>query len=217
MGYVYSIVVITGWIALVILSAGISRVRWPNQKELGRKIIHIGIGPLIPLAWLLNISANLAISTSLAVTFALIINKKFNIIPGIEDIKRNSYGTIAYGLTISLLMILFWTKSPEAVIAAVLIMAFGDGMAGLIGQNINSKSWKIWGQRKSIAGTLTMAIISLCILTLLSFLIGDNIYPIKIIAITILSVSLEQLSPLGIDNITVPLTVAFSWSWMISI
>ena len=46
---------IGSWIAVVIATAIFCRQKWPNNKELSRKIVHIGNGPVIPLAWLLQI------------------------------------------------------------------------------------------------------------------------------------------------------------------
>ena len=96
-------------------------------------------------------------------------------------------------------------------------MAFGDGLAGLIGRKVRSPNWLIWGQRKSIAGTLTMAVITLIILFTLSLLIDASFHPLRIFAVTGLAVGLEQLSRWGIDNLTVPMGVAVAWSWMTAI
>ena len=86
-----------------------------------------------------------------------------------------------------------------------------------LGRQIKSPSWKIWGQTKSIAGTATMAITGLIILTLLSKVIGLPIYPLKIIYVTFLAVGLEQISLWEIDNLTVPIGVAYAWQWIINI
>ena len=60
-------------------------------------------------------------------------------------------------------------------------MAFGDGLAGLIGRSVKSPSWLVFGQKKSIAGTLTMFITGVIVLSCmaslaeLSFHIGQMI------------------------------------------
>ena len=217
MGYVNSILIITAWIASVIFTGIACKVRWPKQKELSRKIIHIGIGPVLPLAWWLSIPKNLAIPITIGVTIALLINHRWRFLPGIEDVNRNSYGTVAYGLTFTILIGLFWPSQPDAASAGVLVMAFGDGLAGLIGRNIQSKSWMILNQRKSIAGTLTMAIVTLLVLPSLNFLAFAELQPIQILAITALAIGLEQISRWGLDNFTVPLGIAFTWTWMTNI
>ncbi len=194
--------------------AQISKIFWPNQNELSRKIVHIGTGPVVPLAWWLAIPYFIVIPAASLISLALLANFRWRFLPVFEAVHRQSFGTIAYGLSITCLCIIFWENSPEAVTAGVLTMSLGDGLAGLIGKNIQSNSWMIWGQKKSFAGTLTMGIVTLGLLTILSILINGHFHPIKIIITTLIVVALEQLSKWGIDNLTVPISVALFWGWL---
>ena len=137
MYYVYSLSLLAGWLALILSFSLLSSKWFPNEKELSRKIVHIGSGPVIPLAWWLNIESYLAIPLAAIITIGLLINYKLKFITSIEQIERKSFGTIAYGLSITLLLIFFWDSQPDAVTAGVLMMAFGDGLAGLIGRKLN--------------------------------------------------------------------------------
>ena len=211
---VKALLIIILWIAIVLITATFCRNKFPNQQELSRKIVHIGTGPVIPLAWWIGIPAGLAIAVSSIITLGLLINHQLRFIPAMEDVPRQTYGTIAYGLSITILLILFWSQNPAAVSIGVLTMAFGDGLAGLIGRQVKSPSWTILNQRKSIAGTLTMAITGSILLVLITTLSGQHLEPLQIIGITSLAVSLEQISPWGIDNLTVPIGVASVWALM---
>ena len=131
-----------------------------------------------------------------------------------EDVGRHSYGTVAYGIAICLLLILFWANNPAAACAGVLVMAFGDGLAGLIGRAVPSPSWTILDQRKSIVGTTTMALTSAVVLFALVLITHNQLTPLRLVAVCMLAVGLEQMSKWGIDNLTVPLGVALSWTWM---
>ena len=190
MEYINSLVVIVGWIALVIAIAVICRIRWPNQRELSRKIVHIGTGQVIPLAWWLGIPADWAIPVAILITFLILINHRWRLLPAVEDVNRRSYGTVAYGLAITLLLVVFWPENAVAVCAGVLVMAFGDGFAGLIGRKLNSANWMIWGQRKSFAGTLTMAVTTLILLFTLNVIVDASFHPLRIFAVTGLAVGL---------------------------
>ena len=46
------------WLALVLVAAKTARRIWPLQQELSRKLVHIGAGLAVPLAWLLQIRVN---------------------------------------------------------------------------------------------------------------------------------------------------------------
>jgi phytol kinase len=213
LGNINPIVVIITWISTILIVAVVCRNYFPAQKELSRKIVHIGTGPVIPLAWALGISANLAIPVAGIITIVLLINHQLRLLPALEDVNRQSYGTIAYGLSITFLLIFLWPEHADAVSAGVLVMSFGDGLAGLIGRQLNSPHWVVFGQRKSIAGTLTMAIVVAVIISLLTIISGASLHPLLIVVITFLAVSLEQISPWGIDNLTVPIGVAYGWLW----
>ena len=91
----------------VLGSALACRSLWPHQRELSRKIVHIGTGPVLPLAWLLHIPFSIAVPCALVVTLLAFINHRWNLLPAVEDVGRNSYGTVAYGIAICLLLILF--------------------------------------------------------------------------------------------------------------
>ena len=211
-----SLLVIGAWMALVLSTAVLCRRVLPEQKELSRKIVHIGTGPVVPLAWWLQLPAWVAVPAALSVTIITAINHRWRLLPAVEDIDRHSYGTVAYGLAITLLLILFWPEQAIAACAGVLVMALGDGFAGLVGRGLHSPTWSLWQQRKSVAGTLTMALVTAAVLTMLVLVSDSAFQPIRVLIVCVLAVGLEQLSRWGIDNLSVPIAVGLSWSWMIS-
>ena len=199
---------------LVLSAALVCRKRWPEQRELSRKIVHIGTGPVVVLAWWLSIPASIAVPVAFAVTVITAINHRIQLLPAVEDVDRNSYGTVAYGLAISLLLVLFWPEQAVAVCAGVLVMAFADGLAGLVGRGMTSPSWTVWQQRKSVAGTVTMGLVTALVLILLVLISQSHLHPLRLIAVCALAVGLEQWGRWGIDNLTVPMAVGLSWMWM---
>ncbi len=94
-------------------------------------------------------------------------------------------------------------------------MAFGDGLAGLIGTSIKSPKWSVLGQTKSIAGTLTMGSVVAITTNIISSINNLDIQPLEIIVISLIATFLEQISPWGIDNITVPIGVTCLGIWLI--
>ncbi len=211
MASINSIIPIIIWLVIVFIIAIICKKQFPSHKELTRKIVHIGTGPIIPIAWWCNISQTLALSMASIITIGLFINYKFRLINSIEDIERKSYGTIAYGISITLLILFFWPQNIEAITTGILVMAFGDGLAGLIGKEVKSKTWKILGQKKSMIGTFSMWIISILVLYIITLISGANVSNMEIIVIGTLATVLEQISIQGIDNLTVPIGVALAW------
>lgn len=204
--------VITGWMAIILATALLTGRYRPEQQELSRKVVHIGMGAVIPLAWYFDIPAVIAIPFAVFVTLGTAINHRWRMIPAVEDVDRNSYGTIAYGMAITLLLLMYWPERADSVCAGVLVMALGDGLAGLIGREVRSPRWSILKQSKSVVGTSTMLVVSLLVVIGLAGCIGrDPGWPAAM-AMAAAATGLEQLSPGGIDNLTVPLAVSLLWT-----
>jgi phytol kinase len=212
------VAVVLTWLALVMTTALQVRLRWPDQREWSRKVVHIGTGPVVLLAWWLGISRHVALPAALLVTLATALNHRFRLLPAVEDVGRHSYGTIAYGASIAILLALFWPQQPLAVAAGVLVMAIGDGMAGLLGPQIRSPRWRLLGQNKSLGGTAAMAIGAALVLVLLQQIgqqagLATPALP-TLMLLALLATGLEQLSGFGIDNLSVPITTGWLWqSW----
>jgi phytol kinase len=187
----------------------------PNNNELKRKIIHIGIGPLIPIAKLLEIDQNSALFFTGIISLLVLINYIFKIIPTIEDVERKSYGTLFYCLSLFILISLFWDKDPYSLITGFFIMTFGDGLAGLVGKTFNSRSWFFLKQKKSLIGTLTMFLTSLIIVSSLGYA-KQNSLNLDYFTIAFIATLLEQISFLGIDNFIVPILSALSFNFFIT-
>ena len=187
----------------------------PNNNELKRKIIHIGIGPLIPIAKFLEIDQNSALFFTGIISLLVLINYIFKIIPTIEDVERKSYGTLFYCLSLFILIFIFWDKDPYSLITGFFIMTFGDGLAGLLGKTFNSRSWFFLRQKKSLIGTLTMFLTSLIIVSSLGYA-TQNSLNLNYFTIAFIATLLEQVSFLGIDNFIVPILSGLSFNFFIT-
>jgi len=201
---------ITAWLGAVFIFASLISKRWPQQQELSRKVVHIGTGFALPIAWATEIPVSLALAAAALASSLALINHRWRLLASIEDVGRFSYGTVAYGASITILLAFFWPQRADLVCAAVLTMALADGLAGLLGANFSSHRWQIFGQTKSIIGTATMALVTLLVLALLL----PNLPWHVVIAIATSATLLEQFSWAGLDNLTVPLLVSVMGAWL---
>ena len=183
-----------------------------NRKETVRKIIHIGIGPLIPIAQFLKIDQNSALIFTGIISLMVFINYTYKLFPTIEDVERKSYGTLFYCLSLFILIYLFWDKDPYALISGFFIMTFGDGLAGLIGKSFNSKSWIFFKQKKSLFGTTTMFLTSFIVVCSIGYS-QQNSLNLNYFTIAFFATLLEQFSVLGIDNFIVPISSALFFNF----
>ena len=203
------------YILLVFLISIIFKKFNRDNKEVLRKIIHIGIGPLIPIAKYLNIDQISALIFTGIISVLIFLNYKYELFPTIEDINRKSFGTLFYCISLLILIFIFWNKDPYSLVAGFFIMTFGDGLAGLIGKSFNSKSWVFFKQTKSVFGTLTMLITSLVVVCLLGYS-QQSSFNISYFTIALIATGLEQFSILGIDNLIVPISSAFCYNFLIT-
>ena len=186
-----------------------------DSREIVRKIIHIGIGPLIPIAKFLKIDQNSALFFTGIVSLMVFINYTYKLFPTIEDVERKSYGTLFYCLSLFILIFLFWDKDPYSLITGFFIMTFGDGLAGLIGKSFNSKSWIFFKQKKSLIGTLTMFLTSLIVVSSQGYA-QQNSFNLNYFTIALIATVLEQFSIFGIDNFLVPISSALCFNFLLT-
>ena len=186
-----------------------------DSREILRKIIHIGVGPLIPIAQFLKIDQNSALFFTAIVFLMVLINYTYKLFPTIEDVERKSYGTLFYCLSLFIMIYLFWNKNPYALITGFFIMTFGDGLAGLIGKSFNSKSWIFFKQKKSLFGTMTMFLTSLVVVCSIGYA-QQNSFNLNYFAIAFFATILEQFSIYGIDNFFVPIASSLCFNFFIT-
>ena len=202
--------VVLAWLALV---GGLSEIlrRKGAEPELTRKIVHIGAGHVILIAWWLNVPTYASIAASVVFSAIALLSYQFPLLPGINSVGRKSLGTFFYALSIGLLTLWFWPiQQPQYAAIGILTMTWGDGMAALIGQRYGAHPYQIWGEKKSWEGSLTMLAVSyiVCAAILLGVQ-GPTLQTWAIAGATaLLATVLESISKYGIDNLSVPIGAA---------
>jgi phytol kinase len=196
--------------------------RFSDQPgEVTRKIVHIGSGQVVLLAWWLKIPAWIGVGAAIVAGGVAILSYFLPILPSLESVGRRSLGTFFYAISMGLLIGYFFSRQqPEYAALGILIMAWGDGLAALIGQNFGQHPYQLWGIRKTWEGSLTMLVVSFVVTVLILGIIQPISLSLIAIAliVAILATFLETFSKFGIDNLTVPLgsaILAFSLSQFI--
>ena len=164
-------------------------------KEASRKYIHITLSFwwVIALAFFDNIWFAIIPPITFVILNYISVKKDLIKVMEREEEKKDGYGTVYYALSLLILIILTFT------------MGFGDGFAAIVGKKVKSKQYKIGNTTKTIAGSLTMFIITLIITAIFMAFYGVNMWIIKSILIATIMTIIEAVSIKGTDNITVPL------------
>ena len=196
------------WLGIILIFAEALNRFAKVDPEISRKVVHIGTGNVILLAWWLQIPAWVGIMAGILSAAIALISYRLPILPSVNSVGRKSLGTFFYAVSIGILIGWFWfLKQPQYAALGILIMAWGDGLAAVIGQNFGKHPYQVWGMKKSWEGSLTMCLVSYIICSLILLAVQGNIWQTWVVAIPVAlaATSLETLSKIGIDNLTVPL------------
>ncbi len=208
MNNVFGILVSIVFIAIILASAKLFE---KAGKEASRKFIHI----MLSNWWIIAMVFfdNVFYATILPAMFIVInyASYKMDIIKVMERNKgeenKESLGTVYYAISLCILAIVTFgpLKNPLVGLCGIAVMGYGDGLAAVIGQTVKSPEYKIRENKKTLAGSATMFLVTLIIIAgFLTYNEATNI-AIKSILVAILMTIVEAVSIKGTDNITVPL------------
>lgn len=205
------IAIVLLWLSFVGLCAEIVNRSTSNGSELVRKVVYIGTGNVILIAWWLDTPLWLGVTASILFSAIALISYYIPILPNINSIGRKSFGTFFYAVSIGVLVAWFWTiGQPQFAAIGILVMTWGDGFAALIGQRFGKHSYQLWDMKKSWEGSAAMAIISFAVCALILLATIGNLWQIWLISLVVglSAATLEAFSKFGIDNLTVPISSA---------
>jgi phytol kinase len=208
--------VVLTWLALVGgLSEALRRLNY--GPEITRKVVHIGAGHVILIAWWLNVPAWAGIAASAVFSSVALLSYRFPLLPGINSVGRKSLGTFFYALSIGLLVAWFWPLGlPQYAAIGILTMTWGDGMAALIGQRFGRHPYQLWGEKKSWEGSLAMLLVSYTVCASILLAVQGSQFETWAIALaaSAIATALESASKYGLDNLSVPIGTAAVCFWL---
>ncbi|MCY7332401.1 MAG: SEC59/DGK1/VTE5 family protein [Pseudanabaena sp. CAN_BIN31] len=197
------------WLSLVF---GVSEIlhRFNQDPELVRKVVHIGTGNVLLIAWWLHIPTWICISAGVIFSAIALASHNINILSMLNDVGRKTYGVFYYALSITILVTVLWEHHPQYAVIGVMVMSWGDGMAALIGKRFGKHTFIHLGNKRSLEGSFAMFVTSLIvIISILGIANGFRLKDIGIaIPIAAIAALLEAFSPGGTDNLSVPLSSA---------
>jgi phytol kinase len=199
------------YVGTIVLIAELLHRYTDTNPEQVRKVVHIGTGNVILLAWLLQLPAWVGIVSGVLAGIITLISYRLPILPGVNSVGRKSLGTFFYAVSIGILTAIFWNLHlPHYAVIGILIMAWGDGLAAIIGQRFGKHPYTIFGNTKSWEGTLTMFVVSYAIVSIVLLSVQGNIWQTWVVGIpvAIVATAVESIAQWGLDNLTVPLSGA---------
>jgi phytol kinase len=211
-------IILTGLalVALLIVVEVLKR-RKVLEDEVARKSIHISVG-FILAALPLFMGRWQVVLTNFGFFFGvLIFTGLFHVFTAVHAVRRWTIGEFLYPLATGTVALVF--ADLRIYSYAVLILALGDGLAGLIGRAYGGQGYKIWRGHKSLIGNLAF-FIAATFVTVAFWTIVNGWSLAVVPAAVLLGLMLTLIEALlagGFDNLAVTFAAALSAWFMLSI
>jgi phytol kinase len=173
-----------------------------------RKFVHIGVGMLIWLAPFLFDSPWPFVFASLAFAALNLFDWHFGLFSSMVSSDRANLGTVYFPLAAAIVALIFWNQ-PPLMVAALMPLTWGDGLASIVGRIYGANTYVVFGQQRSLQGSATFIVMGGFFTWLALWVMpgSPTLTPFEAIlpslVIIIASTLTEAVSPWGLDNLTV--------------
>lgn len=200
---------VTALYAALFAAMELWRRRRPVAAEITRKGVHVGGGMIaLALPALFDTHWPVLVLGSL-LTAALLAARRRSLLPAVQMVERSTVGEILYPTAIYLAFLSSaLTAAPHRYVMAILILALGDGAAGLVGERFGRHRYRVAGGAKSLEGSATfLAVVAAIVTTTLIISVDDAPLHALLVGLVVglVAAGIEAISTHGLDNITVTL------------
>ena len=202
-------------LVVIVLSGKIDTILDISRKN-ARKFLHVMIGnlPFIIPFFTLTIFPALVAAPFIVVTFLAspyspfkTVGERMKELSNITE-EGHQLGLVFYAISYTSLAALFASKA-QIIAAGILPMAYGDAAASIVGERFGKKKYSLVAQ-KSLEGSAAMFVFSFISVAasmfffsfLYHFALIDKI--VAALAASAVATAVEAFSPMGFDNLTVP-------------
>ena len=187
-------------------------------EEGTRKLVHIGVGH-----WILFAPAIRDIRWAVVAPIAFILLNYLSYRKGVfsameRSDKHTGLGTVYYSMALTVVVLLFFGDAAAwfsadgplrwAAVAGILTMAWGDGLAAVVGERWGRHPYTLTGPRKSVEGSLAMFLATAVVLFVCVRYAGVEVGTVSVLGVALVATVLEAGSPAGTDNLSVPIATA---------
>lgn len=176
------------------------------SPEVSRKLVHMSHG-IAAAIWPFLVPYKVIIAVEVLLVVLSLPARKYKVFRSITQVGRISGGEVFFSLGVIGSALLY--PSPWVFAAAMLILAFADAAAALIGKKYGTHKFTVFGNQKSLEGSLAFAVVAF-------FIVGwvvlfapagfESMWPIMIF-VPILTATTEAVAPFGLDNLLIPVVV----------
>lgn len=198
-----------GYVFIVIgLAEGLRRWRGYGN-EFTRKFIHIGVGMLSWLVPYLFTSPWPFVFACLTFAILNIFDWRYGFFSSMATSSRTNLGTVYFPLAAAAVALIFWDQ-PPLLVAALMPLTWGDGLASVIGRLYGTNTYELFGHRRSFQGSAGFFVIGGFFTWVALWAVQGSpdisaleaILPALVVITT--TTAAEAVSPWGLDNLIIP-------------
>ncbi len=191
-----------GW-AVIVLAHNLGRKK-VISNETARKSVHIAHALVIG-SWPFFANYKAVVIGEVLSLVLVLLARRLGLFKHFREVERLSWGEFFFPLAV--IVMAFFEPSEWLFLAAVLHFGLADALAAIIGSQLKSKSYIVFGHKKSVAGTTAfwLTAFAICSWYIYSHAApGTMLLPFALVIPSVTTLA-ENTSPWGSDNMTVPL------------
>jgi dolichol kinase len=205
-------------VVLIVFTEKIFSKKYPVQS---RKFLHIMTGNIafiLPLFETREIMAFLAAGPFILFTFLMSPYSPIKSMRGKTSEAGHGLGLVYYAITWTVLAYVFFDHR-EIIGMGILAMSYGDGLASLIGIKYGVRKYTLFNDTKSYIGSIAMFVFTFLLL-IIALLFYSVPVTGRVVAYLLcmagVATVVEGITPLGLDNLSVPfVTAVMYWFFLV--
>ena len=204
LGFILCLVYVFSMIGL----AELLRRRRGYGSGFTRKVIHIGVGMMSWFLPLLFTSPWPFVAACAAFMVINLLDWRYGFFSAMQSSSRSNLGTVYFPLAAAVVALVFWDR-PPLMVAALMPLTWGDGLAPVIGAAYGKRIYRIHTSTRTLEGSAGFFVAGFVFTWLALWVMPGlpDITPAAALlpALTIMAVTtlIEAVSIWGLDNLTV--------------
>ena len=198
---------------LIVFTEKVFSKRYPVQS---RKFLHIMTGNIafiLPLFETREIMAFVAAGPFILFTFLMSPYSPIKSMRGKTSEAGHGLGLVYYAITWTVLAYAFFDHR-EIIAMGILAMSYGDGLASLIGIKYGKRKYCVFKDTKSYVGSIAMFVCTFLLLVIALLFYAEPVtsrVAVYLLCMAGVATIVEGITPLGLDNLSVPFGAALMY------
>lgn len=188
--------------ASFILGAEFLKRKFSLPSVFTRRAIHIGTAIVAGVAPIFVTKGEI-FWVSIIFALVLFIGRIYHLFPAIHSVERNTFGEVYLPLGVAFTALFFLPQNIQAFQFGIFIMGISDAIGGLVGEKFGKHTLNIFGNKKTMEGSLAFFVVSLVLTAIYAPLISY-----KLILVPAILTLVELCFVYGLDNLILPLVGA---------